>query len=416
MCSARNFMKVNLTQKKVDTLEASEKRFKVYDARLSGFFVLVRPSGKKSYWCYLRVNGKATDYLLGGCEELTLKKAKEMGAAALVKARSGVSAIEERQVAKSGTLLGFLDSRYRDFLVNNHKTAQTTLWILEVAFKEFLNMQLADITVNRVESWRLKNQKTLSFSTLNRRTAALKSALSTARKWGLIDANPLSDLSQKKVVLTPVVFLNDSEVEILKRVLRKRDAKMIAARKQYNSWRRERKLPLLPHYEDLEVSFADHLTPLTTLIIETGLRFSEAISLTWSDVDFLDHAITVRSSKTSNYRIIPMHSDVYISLKDLKRLNYAYTGASNQRVFVTTSGRPLESVKTSWNGVRKQLDFVCDWRMLRRTFGSRLVKKGVPVYTVSKLLGHSSVKTTELWYVGLDLKTKRAAINTIDNF
>ena len=175
-------MKVNLTQKKVDTLEASEKRFKVYDARLSGFFVLVRPSGKKSYWCYLRVNGKATDYLLGGCEELTLKKAKEMGAAALVKARSGVSAIEERQVAKSGTLLGFLDSRYRDFLVNNHKTAQTTLWILEVAFKEFLNMRLADITVNRVESWRLKNQKTLSFSTLNRRTAALKSALSTARK------------------------------------------------------------------------------------------------------------------------------------------------------------------------------------------------------------------------------------------
>ena len=140
------------------------------------------------------------------------------------------------------------------------------------------------------------------------------------------------------------------------------------------------------------MSFADHLTPLTTLIIETGLRFSEAISLTWSDVDFLDHAITVRSSKTSNYRIIPMHSDVYISLKGLKRLNYAYTGAS------------------------KQLDFVCDWRMLRRTFGSRLVKKGVPVYTVSKLLGHSSVKTTELWYVGLDLKTKRAAINTIDNF
>ena len=38
---------------------------------------------------------------------------------------------------------------------------------------------------------------------------------------------------------------------------------------------------------------------------------------------------------------------------------------------------------------------------LRRTFGLNLIKSGVPIYTVSKLLGHSSVRITEEHYAPL---------------
>ena len=38
---------------------------------------------------------------------------------------------------------------------------------------------------------------------------------------------------------------------------------------------------------------------------------------------------------------------------------------------------------------------------LRRTFGYNLIKQGRPIYEVSKLLGHSSVVTTEKHYAPL---------------
>ena len=38
---------------------------------------------------------------------------------------------------------------------------------------------------------------------------------------------------------------------------------------------------------------------------------------------------------------------------------------------------------------------------LRRSFGSDLIRKGVPIYEVSRLLGHASVKTTERHYIHL---------------
>ena len=39
---------------------------------------------------------------------------------------------------------------------------------------------------------------------------------------------------------------------------------------------------------------------------------------------------------------------------------------------------------------------------LRRTFGYNLIKQGKPIYEVSKLLGHSSVITTERYYAPLN--------------
>ena len=54
--------------------------------------------------------------------------------------------------------------------------------------------------------------------------------------------------------------------------------------------------------------------------------------------------------------------------------------------------------------------------MLRRTFGSRLVQKGVPVYHVSQLLGHTNVQPTQRWYLSLNLDAYKEAVRSIDDF
>lgn len=409
-------MKAILTQKFVDQLESKEKRYKVYDTKLSGFFVLVHPTGRKGYFCFLRVNGKATDFKIGDCETLTLKQAREMGAEALMKARQGLSSIEERRIKDSETLKGFLETRYRDYLLSNHKAAKTSIWILEVVFKDFLNLRLEDIDINKVEKWRVKQSQSLKPSTMNRRTAALKAALSAAKKWGIISNNPLADLSLKKVIKQPVQFLSDTQLVELKSVLQDRDYKMIRARIDYNEWLTVRGKDTLPDYDEIECSHADHLTPLAILIMDTGLRLSEALTLQWKHVSEDYHSITVVSGKTGNYRVIPTTSDVQGYLRALKRLNEAYCKQRADNVFVTTKGQSIKGVKTSWNGIRYKLSFDCDWRMLRRTFGSRLIRKGVSVYHVSQLLGHSNVSTTEEWYIALDMESKRKAVGVLDLF
>ena len=414
--AVQKYMKAILTQKFIDQLGSKEKRYKVYDTKLSGFFVLVHPTGRKGYFCFLRVNGKGTDFKIGNCDTLTLKQARDMGAEALMKARQGVSSVEERRIKDAETLKGFLDTRYKDYLISNHKAAKTSIWILEVVFKDFLNTRLEDIDINKIEKWRVKQSQTLKPSTMNRRTAALKAALSAARKWGIISNNPLADLSLKKIVKQPVQFLSDTQLMELRSVLKSRDDRMIQARSDYNEWLTARGKGALPDYDELECPHADHLTPLAILIMETGLRLSEALNLEWKHISDDFQSITVVSGKTGNYRVIPTTSDVQVYLKTLKRLNDANCEQRTNSVFVTTKGQPIKGVKTSWNGIRDKLSFNCDWRMLRRTFGSRLIKKGVSVYHVSQLLGHSNVSTTEEWYIGLDMESKRKAVGVLDLF
>ena len=50
---------------------------------------------------------------------------------------------------------------------------------------------------------------------------------------------------------------------------------------------------------------------------------------------------------------------------------------------------------------------------LRATFACHLIKNGVDIYTVSRLLGHSSVKVTERHYLALEPAHVKAAVNQL---
>ena len=50
---------------------------------------------------------------------------------------------------------------------------------------------------------------------------------------------------------------------------------------------------------------------------------------------------------------------------------------------------------------------------LRKTFGSLMVQSGVNIFTVSKLMGHSSVLVSERHYLKLDDKNLRGGVNEL---
>ena len=77
------------------------------------------------------------------------------------------------------------------------------------------------------------------------------------------------------------------------------------------------------------------------------------------------------------------------------------------RLFAVTIPCGL-TVANSYSSARRRWHFIgASGHALRHYFGSELIRKGVPIAHVSKIMGHSSIATTERFYIHLlssDLK------------
>ena len=161
------------------------------------------------------------------------------------------------------------------------------------------------------------------------------------------------------------------------------------------------------------------------LILNTGLRMGEALSLTWEDVDLKNKTITVsknsiltkkrdasgnktggcelqiqNSTKTSSgNRTIPINQSAMEALLKLKHGNsteYVISNSRHKSVLPSNFERTFFLILKN-AGIEKHYGV----HALRHTFASMLFSKGVDVKIVSRLLGHSSVKITYDTYVHL---------------
>jgi integrase len=159
--------------------------------------------------------------------------------------------------------------------------------------------------------------------------------------------------------------------------------------------RSTRKQPTIISFEGerriLEHSPA-HLRACVALLVETGLRVNkEALRLKWSDIDWTENALTVRSSKTTaGRRSIPLSAFCFSELRRWREL----VGESfSEYVFpnVSDPATPIKSIKRSWaTAVKKAGMQPFAIYSLRAVFSSRLSAATVPDNFISQLLGHAS--------------------------
>ena len=125
-----------------------------------------------------------------------------------------------------------------------------------------------------------------------------------------------------------------------------------------------------------------------------GLRRGEILGLMWTDVDFGNNQLYIAPDKTPNHRYVPMAEDLKQALllaqKQAKTPYVVNIGNPKKR---TTK----DSLTTYYSMWTKPLPFHCYLHKLRHTFASHLVQAGVDLYHVSKLMGHSSIKVTEIY-------------------
>ena len=137
----------------------------------------------------------------------------------------------------------------------------------------------------------------------------------------------------------------------------------------------------------------DWLKPIVIIARETGLRLSNIANLKWSQVNLFNKSIIIETTKNGDPLGLPMTDNVYRALKELnkvRRLDSDYIFGKD--------GKPF---RRWW--ISKSFKKVCQqagienlrFHDLRHDFCSKLVQRGVELYTVAILAGHRDIKTTQ---------------------
>lgn len=125
-----------------------------------------------------------------------------------------------------------------------------------------------------------------------------------------------------------------------------------------------------------------------TLMLLTAMRRSEVLNLRWSEVDLGARLVTLEDTKTGrSVRPLPREAaQLLASIPRVSEFVFPGRGATGRMVFVSRV----------WNRLRADLGLqdVC-LHSLRHTRASQLVAAGVPLFTVSRVLGHSTTRMTE---------------------
>lgn len=160
---------------------------------------------------------------------------------------------------------------------------------------------------------------------------------------------------------------------------------------------------------------APHLRPILAVALFTGLRKGDILALRPEDLDFERRVVRVMMQKTEDPVEIPMHPVLESVLRGVLASKLAaepYVFMSYRLGRKTGEFSKLTDIKNAFSGAIKRAGLegrgYC-FHDMRRTFASTLYRSGIPLLTVSKLLGHRSVKTTER-YLGVKLEEKREAV------
>ncbi len=144
------------------------------------------------------------------------------------------------------------------------------------------------------------------------------------------------------------------------------------------------------------------LKTLILCLFSTGARISELISLNIDDVDFEGGTATV-CGKGRKIRKILFNDDSitylkrYLSMRDddCPALFSTIKGKKKSRWAVNDIERCMRNL-----GKKMNLDFSLTCHCWRRSIATHMCKEGVPVSAIATLLGHSSIQTTEKFYLG----------------
>ena len=279
------------------------------------------------------------------------------------------------------------DDLMLDYLTANIGTKRSyerDVRIVKILRKEFGGKAMSEIGAKEVWDYQIKRKNDgVKPATVNRELAFLRSAINFANthwEWDL-----------KNPVVGRMVSDPDGERD---RWLKPVEAKRLL--------------------KEAKKSKASHLHDFIQLALNTGARSGELKHLEWSRVDLTANEIYLDAihTKTARPRVVPLNQDARKALIGRMKFRAEHCPATPY-VFVNEKGQRIASIKKSFRTACNRAG-IYDFRIhdLRHTFASWLVRKGVTLFEVSRLLGHTTVKMTERY---AHLEPRESTVRMLDS-
>ena len=180
----------------------------------------------------------------------------------------------------------------------------------------------------------------------------------------------------------------------------------------FKSVKQKRKIPLTLNFEEINlilnkinIDKANSLRDkcIISTLYSCGLRVSELLSLSLTNINFDDNIIRV-IGKGRKERIVPIgkkSKNDLLNYIENERPTLARKKNSKGYLFLSNRGNAL-SRKTTWNIVSKHSKMCFPNKNIsphtyRHSFASHLLEGGADLRIVQELLGHSSISTTQIY-------------------
>jgi integrase len=337
-----------LTAKGIEAVRAADDRRELPDDYMRGLYLVIQPTGSKSWAVRYRHGGRSHKHTVGPYPAFDLKQARDAAAKVLRAVAEGRHPEQRQSGSVEDAVAQFLERHGKNYRPKPRSEAERLLRLHVVG--NWGRRKLEEITRADVRAMVARIEAPVA---ANRVHSIVRKLFNWAVENDLIVNSPVAGLKAPHAETSRDRVLTDDE---LRRV-----------------WQA-----------------AERLGPLNgavvRLLVLTGQRRNEVAHMQWGELDLEKRLWTLPRERVKNDRRheVPLSSQAVATIQALPRI-------SDRFVFSTNAESPVNDFGKN-KGRLDELSGVSDWVLhdLRRTVASGMARLGISLAVIEKVLNHAS--------------------------
>lgn len=299
---------------------------------------------------------------IGSADAFTVEDARKIALAYKAQVERGIDPrVQIQTLAAMPTVQAFAVEQYLPWAYQTKKTAGAD----ESKFKHHLykrwgKKRLDEITRRDIEQYHAELCHSHTPATANRHLSLVSRFCTKAMDWGILTANPAKGIKKAKENNVKTDYLKPEEITKL--------------------------------YQALEQEKNEVARAAIKFLLVTGVRYSEALTSQWQNVDMGSGTLFLPDTKSGKGRHVILNDAALSILREMKALSggspWVFKGKDPAKHYVNIR-KPLLRVLEAAGLDRIRV------HDLRHSFASLLVQGGASLYQVQNLLGHASPIVTQ---------------------